>query len=143
MSFREEYGHFLLLGAGVVMLGMASKRKARKLEDRTGEKCDPEEDPPFGYQCGQVLGGWELQEEQGHFAGYGSYVNEQGVDTALASLGFPDGNLAGFQGYATLAYGKGLRKDGVLDGATLRALKDAEAMLARDEWVFPRGAQTG
>jgi len=143
VSLREEYGHFLLLGAGLLMLGMASKRKPRKMEDRSGEKCDPDEVTPMGYQCGQVRGGWELSPEPEHFAGFGPYINRESVDVALARVGFPDGNLAGFQGYMSLVYGRDLRKDGEVDGSSMHALRDAEQMLGRDEWVFPRGAQTG
>ena len=143
MSFRDEYGHFVLLGAGLVMLGMASKKKPRKLEDKSGEKCDPDEEPPLGYQCGQVRGGWELRHEPEQFVGFGPYINRDAVDAALESLGFAGGNLAGFQGYMSLAYGRDLRKDGVVDGPSMKALRDAEMMLSRDEWAFPRGAQTG
>ncbi len=143
MSFGDEYGHFLLLGAGVVMLGMASKRKPRKVVDRTGEECDPKESAPFGYQCGQVRGGWTLQEEQEHFVGFGPYINEEAMLTALDAVGFPNGNLAGFQGYMSLAYESDLRRDGAVDRDSMLALRDAEQMLARDEWVFPRGTDLG
>lgn len=138
MSFFEEYGHLVLLGAGVAMIGMATKRKPRKIEDRTGEECDPEGDVPFGYQCGQVPGGWELRQEESRFHGYGPYINYESVVRALDSLGFPGGNLRGFQHYMSMAYARDLRKDGVVDGDSMRALRDAEQMLARDEWVFPR-----
>lgn len=140
MSFRGEYGHFLLLGAGVLLLGMASRKKPRKLENRSGEECDPKEDAPMGYQCGQVRGGWELRPEPEHFAGFGPYINRDAVDDALARLGFPGGNLGSFQSYMSMSYGRELRKDGVVDGDSMRALHDAEMMLVRDEWVFPRGA---
>lgn len=143
MSLREEYGHFLLLGAGITMLALATKRKKGKLEDRSGEKCDPKEPAPVGYQCGQVRGGWELRQEEEQFVGFGPYINEEAVDEALASLGFPDGNLAGFQGYMSLVYERDLRKDGVADRDSMFALRDAENMLARDEWVFPRGVVPG
>ncbi len=143
MSVLEDYGHFLLLGAGLVMLNKAGKRKPRKLEDRTGEECDPNESAPYGYECGQTRGGWELRKERGHFVGFGSYINQEGVDEALAYLGFPNGNLSGFQSYVSLAYQKDLRIDGIADRATMIALKEAEMMLGRDEWVPPRGAMTG
>ena len=143
MSVLEDYGHFLLLGAGLVMLNKAGKRKPRKLEDRTGEKCDPEDPAPFGYECGQIRGGWELRKEREHFVGFGSYINQEGVDEALAYLGFPNGDLSGFQSYVSLAYQKDLRTDGIADRATMIALKEAEMMLGRDEWVPPRGALAG
>lgn len=139
MSLSEDYGHFLILGAGLVMLGIASKRKKpRNLEDRSGEKCDPEESAPFGYQCGQVRGGWELMEEQARFIGFGPYTNRQAVDRALDSLGFPNGDLVGFQKHMSLVYAKGLRVDGEVDKETMAALKQAENMLARNEWLSPK-----
>lgn len=139
MSFSREYGHFLLLGGGVLLLGLAAKKRPRKLEDRSGEECDPDEMSPMGYQCGQVRGGWELSHQPEVFLGFGPYLNRERVDEALASLGFHDGDLEGFQRYMSMAYDRDLRKDGSVDGPSMRALKDAEVMLSRDEWLFPRG----
>lgn len=141
MSLRDDYGPILLLGAGLLMLGKASKRSARKNEDRTGEECDPDELAPVGYQCGQVRGGWELRHAEEHFSGFGPYLTRERVDAVLRSLGFPGGNLAAFQGYMSLTYGRELRKDGVVDGPSMHALKEAEQMLSRDEWMFPRGTE--
>lgn len=140
MSFIDEYGHILLLGSGLAMLGIASRRRPRSLTNRSGESCDPKTRPPIGYQCGQIVGGWELQPEAEHFSGYGPYLNRASVDAALARLGFGDGNLAGFQRYMSMVYERNLRKDGHIDGPTMKALRDAEMMLDRDEWAFPRTA---
>ena len=139
MSLRDDYAPFALMGAGLFVLGMASKRKPRKAQDRAGEPCNPDEPAPFGYQCGQAPGGWKLIEEQGHFTGFGPYINRDAVDDALLSVGFPGGNLAGFQGYTSLVYEKNLRTDGVIDRDSMFALREAEMMLSRDEWLFPRG----
>lgn len=138
MSLADDYGHFVLLGVGLAALAVASKRKPRKLEDRTGEECDPDDPPPFGYECGQVRGGWALRPEREHFVGFGPYLNRGAVDEALASLGFPGGQLADFQRYMAQVYDRDLRQDGVVDGPSMRALVEAESMLARDEWVPPR-----
>ena len=140
MSFMEDYGHFLLLGAGVVAIAAGSQRKTRKLEKRAGEECDPNNPPPSGYQCGQIPGGWELMEESGHFTGFGSYINAEAVTDALESLGFPNGDLAGYQAYFSLVYEGELRRDGIVDKDSLVALKEGENMLAREEWSFPNGA---
>lgn len=140
MSLTNDYGHILLFGVGVLILGAASRRGPRKLEDRAGEECNPNEIAPLGYQCGQSVGKWTLQKEVGHFAGFGHYLNRENVDAALAKVGFPDGNLEGFQRYISMAYEYNLRKDGIVDGATMKALYDAELMLGRDEWIFPRGS---
>lgn len=140
MSLLDEYGHILLLGSGLTILGIASRRRPRSLENRSGEICDPKVRPPIGYQCGQVIGGWTLQPEVEHFSGYGPYLNRQSVDAALARLGFSGGNLAGFQAYMSTVYGRDLRSDGSPDSLTMKALRDAEMMLDRDEWAFPRTA---
>ena len=138
MSLRSEYAPFVLMGAGLLVLGLAGKRKPRKSEDRAGEVCDPDEDAPAGYQCARTTDGWKLIGEQEHFTGFGPYINHNAVGEALASVGFPDGDLAGFQEYASLMHEKDLRNDGVIDRDTMFALREAEMMLSRGEWIFPR-----
>ena len=128
-----------LLGAGLFLIGKAAKKSPRKLKDRTGETCDPKESAPYGYECGQVVGGWELMEEKGKFLGFGPYNNKAGIDAALRSLGFSDGNLRGFQMYMSLISEWDLRKDGQLDRDTVVALEEAEGLLGRGEWMPPRG----
>lgn len=136
---RSDIAPIALLGAGLFLLGKAAKKSPRKLKDRTGEKCDPKESAPYGYECGQVVGGWELMEEKGKFLGFGPYNNKEGIDTALRSLGFSDGNLRGFQMYMSLVSEWDLRKDGQLDRDTVVALEEAEGLLGRNEWTPPRG----
>ena len=143
MSFSDEYGHFLLLGAGVAMLVIASQRKPRKLEDRSGESCDPDESAPFGHECHQVDGDWKLRPGTRHFIGYGPYISRRNLDHALARLGFPGGNVAGFQAYMSSIYKHDVRKDGIIDGETVVAIREAEQMLDRGEWALPRGMVMG
>ncbi len=138
---KDDIVPFALLGAGLFLLGKAAKKGPRKLKDRTGEACDPKDNAPYGYECGQVVGGWELMEEKGKFLGFGPYNNRDGVDTALSRLGFSGGNLKGFQMYMSLISEWDLRKDGQLDSETIVALEEAEGLLNRDEWVPPRGNQ--
>jgi len=143
MIDKDDIIPLAVLGGGLFLIGMAARKPKRKLKDRTGEECDPDGIPPFGYECAQTRGGYELRKEPEKFMGFGHYRNRDGIDAALEKLGFPGGNLAGFQGYMGLVYGRGIRTDGELDSATIRALEDAEAMLARDEWAFPRGGGAG
>jgi len=138
MSALEDYGPLLLLGAGVIMISVASKKAPRKLPDLSGEKCDPKKDAPLGYECAQAIGGWELAPEIEQFVGYGPYVNRKTVDNTLAILGFEHGDLQHFQNYMSMAYGWELRKDGVVDAESMKALKEAENMSARNEWLPPR-----
>lgn len=128
-----------LLGAGVLLLSKASKRGPRKLKERKGEECNPNDPAPFGYECGQAVGGWELKEERERYLGFGHYNNRAGIDTVLSSLGYPGGNLQGFQIYMSMVSDWKLRKDGLLDPDTITALEEADEMLARGEWVPPRG----
>jgi hypothetical protein len=136
---KDDIVPVALLGAGLFLIGKAVKKGPRKLKDRTGEPCNPKESAPYGYECGQVVGGWELMEERGKFLGFGSYNNKDGIDTALRSLGFSDGNLRGFQMYMSLISEWDLRKDGQLDRDTVVALEEAEGLLSRGEWLPPRG----
>jgi len=128
-----------LLGAGVLMLSKASKRGPRKLKDRKGEECNPNDSAPYGYECGQVAGGWELKEERERYLGFGHYNNRAGIDAALESLGYPGGNLQGFQIYMSMISDWDLRTDGLIGQDTITALEEAEEALARGEWVPPRG----
>jgi hypothetical protein len=128
-----------LLGGGLLLLGMAAKKGPRKLKDRTGEKCDPKATAPYGYDCGQVMGGWELVPEKEEYIGFGHYNSRAGVDAALESLGFPNGDLAGFQRYMSAISEWDLRSDGQIDKDTLIALEEAEGLLRRDEWLAPYG----
>ena len=137
MSLRSDYGPILAIGAGVFLLGMATKRKPRHLDDLSGETCEPSETAPHGYQCGQANGGWELREEHEKFTGYGPYINQAAMDQALEAVGFPAGNLQGFQHHANNAHGQNLRIDGEIDQATTFFLREAEQMLARGEWILP------
>ena len=137
MSLGSDYAPLLALGAGVVLLGMASKRKPRRLEDRSGETCDPDETAPFGYQCGKDGNGWELREERDRFTGYGPYINQSAMDQALAVVGFPNGDLLGFQQHANDVHGQSVPVAGAIDRATMLFLREAEMMLARGEWIFP------
>ena len=140
MSFSDEYGPFLILGAGLVMLSLATKRKPRVHTDRSGETCVPGEDVPEGYECEWVDDGvFELRAERGNFVGYGPYPSRKAVDNALSSLGFPGANLAGFQRHMTLISTHDLRQDGVVDRDTVLALKEAEGMLERGIWTYPAG----
>lgn len=126
----------LLIG-GLLLMAKASKKGPRSTKDRTGENCDPKEIAPFGYECGQVTGGWELREESTGWLGYGHYRNSEGVNEALMSLGFADGDLKGFQIYMSRISEWDLRKDGLVDRDTIIALDEAESLLRRDEWLFP------
>lgn len=137
MSLRSDYGPLLALGAGVLLLGMASKRKPRQLEDRAGEACEPGEHAPVGYECGQGDDGWKLREEQSKFTGYGPYINQGSMDEALRAVGFPNGDLLGFQQHANNVHGQDIRTDGAIDRATMLFLREAEMMVARGEWIFP------
>lgn len=138
MSALEDYGPLFLLGAGVLMIAHANKKSPRKLVDRSGEKCAAGEEAPYGYECAQVVGGWELRPETKSFVGYGSFINRASVDSALVSLGFSYGDLEHFQNYMSMAYGWDLRKDGVVDSQSMKALREAVNMLSRDEWLPPR-----
>lgn len=138
---KDDILPIALLGGGLFLLGKAAKKSPRKLKDRTGEVCDSKESAPYGYECGQVAGGWALMNEQEKFLGFGPYKNKEGIDTALLSLGFSEGNLQGFQMYMSLISEWDLRKDGQVDRDTIVALEDAEGLLSRDEWVPPRGNQ--
>lgn len=135
----EDIVPLALLGAGLLLLGKAAKRGPRKLKDRSGEKCDPKESAPYGYECGQITGGWELRKEQEKFIGYGHYNNRAGIDEALLRLGFPDGYLKGFQVYMSAISEWELRTDGKLDSDTITALDEAEGLLDRGEWLPPGG----
>ena len=137
MSLGSDYGPLLALGAGVVLLGMASKRKPRRLEDRSGEACDPDGVTPFGYQCGQNGDDWELQEERNRFTGYGPYINQSAMDQALEVVGFPNGDLLGFQQHSNDVHGQDVPVAGAIDRASMLFLREAEMMLARGEWIFP------
>ncbi len=128
-----------LLGVGVFMLSKASKRGPRQHKERKGDECNPNDSAPYGYECGQVAGGWELREERERYLGFGHYNNRAGIDAALASLGYPGGNLQGFQIYMSSVSDWDLRRDGLLDPDTITALEEAEGMLGRGEWVPPRG----
>ena len=138
MNLTDGYGSLLLLSAGLFMIKLASKRGSREFIDRSGEVCNPDEMAPPGYQCGQTLQGWMLRHEPSHFVGFGSYLNRENIGAALNRLGFSDGNLIGFQRYMSIAYDESLRQDGFIDSGTIKALKKAEAMLDRGEWLFPR-----
>lgn len=138
---KDDIVPVALLGVGLFLLGKAAKKGPRKLKDRTGEVCDPKESAPYGYECGQVVGGWELMEERGKLLGFGPYNNVEGIDTALLRLGFSEGNLRGFQMYMSLVSEWDLRKDGQLDRDTVVALEEAEGLLNRNEWTPPRGGE--
>ena len=138
---KDDIVPVALLGAGLFLLGKAAKKGPRKLKDRTGEVCDPKGSAPYGYECGQVVGGWELMKEQGKFLGFGHYNNVEGINTALMRLGFSEGNLRGFQMYMSLVSEWDLRKDGQLDRDTVVALEEAEGLLNRGEWTPPRGGE--
>jgi len=135
---RDDLLPLALLGGGLMLLGMASKKPARKLKDRSGEECEPKESAPYGYECGQVTGGWKLVEEKPKYLGYGSYNNREGVDVAINQLGFPGGNLRGFQMYISMTSDWDLRQDGQIDKNTILALEEAEGLLGRGEWLPPR-----
>lgn len=136
---RDDLLPLALLGAGVLMLTKASKKAPRNLKDRRGEECDPKELTPYGYECGQVIGGWELKEEREKHLGFGHYNNQAGIDAALARVGFPDGNLVAFQMYMSAVSEWDLRDDGVLDEDTIIALEEAEGLMDRGEWSPPFG----
>jgi len=140
VSFTDEYGHFVLLGAGLVLLHYATRKKPRVIEEREGEPCEPGAYAPFGYDCVKVGEGYQLKAEVPKFIGYGPYPNRQAVVDALDRLGFPNENLAGFQRYMTLYSEWGLRTDGNVDRDTMLALREAELMLERNEWQFPEVA---
>lgn len=133
----EDIIPLAVLGGGIFLLNKAYKKPPRKMEDRTGEVCDPNKKPPCGYECNQVRGGWELAPEKGEWIGFGHYVNRQGVDDMLKKLGFPGGDLVGFQNYMSRISDWDLRQDGVIDKKSILALKEAEGLLRRDEWIFP------
>jgi len=134
---KDDILPIALLGGGLLMLGMASKKGPRKLKDRTGEKCDPKGIAPFGYECGQVVGGWELMKEKGQFLGYGHYNNQEGIDKALNSLGFHSGDIAGFQHYMSGISEWDIPASGQINKETIIALEEAEGLLRRGEWVSP------
>jgi hypothetical protein len=136
---KDDILPFAIFGAGLLLLGMAAKKGPRKLKDRTGEKCDPKESAPYGYECGQVKGGWELREEQSEWIGFGLYQSRSGVDAALEKLGFPGGDLQGFQEHMSRISEWDLRTDGKVDRDTIVALEEAEGLLRRGEWFFPGG----
>ena len=136
---RDDIVPLALLGLGVFALSKAAKNGPRKLKDRAGDKCDPKDTSPFGYQCGQVVGGWELRNEAEKYLGFGHYNNRPGIDAALSRVGFPGGNLMGFQMYMSSISEWELRQDGNLDKDTIIALEEAEGLLDRGEWIPPRG----
>lgn len=133
----EDIIPLVVLGGGLFLLGKASKRPPRKIEDRTGESCDPNDIAPFGYEGAQVRGGWKPVPEKPQWLGFGHYNNRAGVDEAIHSLGFPDGDLSGFQEYMSRISEWDLREDGEVDKGTILALEEADRMLRLDEWVFP------
>ena len=138
MSLREDYGPFLLLGAGLVMLGYAYKRSPRESEGEVGEKCDPDEDAPLGFHCTPTRDGNVLHRDKEYFSGYGSYLNRAMVNDVLAELGFPSGDLKGFQVYMNKISEWELRTDGGVDRDSMVALEEAEVMLGHNQWPKPR-----
>lgn len=138
---KDDILPIALLGGGLFLLGKAAKKSPRKLKDRTGEVCNPKNSAPYGYDCGQVAGGWALMKEQEKFLGFGPYKNKEGINTALLSLGFSEDDLSGFQIYMSLISDWELREDGQIDRETVVALEEAEAMSSRNEWVPPGGNQ--
>lgn len=140
MAVHKEYGHFLILGAGLVMLHYAMKKKPRVVDDHEGESCEPGATAPFGYDCVHTAEGYQLRAEPAKFIGYGPYPNREAVVDVLDRLGFVNEDLSGFQHYMTLRSRWGLRTDGSVDRDTMLALREAEIMLDRSEWPFPGDA---
>ncbi len=138
MSLSEDYGPFLLLGAGVLMLGYAYKRGPRKSNGNVGDRCDPKDNAPFGFHCVSTRDGNVLHRDKEHFSGYGSYLNRAMVNDVLAELGFPNGNLSGFQVYMNKISEWELRTDGEVDRDSVLALEEAETMLGQNQWPKPR-----
>lgn len=130
----------LMLGGGLAMLNVASKRKKpRSLKARAGEACEPDERAPHGYRCGKVNGEYELIPEKAQFFGYGPYPSRAAVDRALGDLGFPGGNIAAFQNYMSNISKWDLRRDGAIDRDTILALRHAHELLERGEWIASGG----
>ena len=136
MSLRSDTVPLFVLGAGFLMLSLASRRKPRVVEDHVGEGCVQDEEAPDGYRCADG----SLKKDQEHFTGYGPYMSESAMYEALSSLGFEWGDVAGFQSYVNRRYGFELREDGAIDRDSTRAIRDAEEMKSRNEWEEPRAA---
>jgi hypothetical protein len=141
VSLREDYGPFLLLGAGIVMLSYAYKRGPRKIKGKVGDRCNPEEDAPPGFHCAPSRNGYILQRDKEYFIGYGSYLNRPMVNDVLAELGFSGGNLSAFQTYMNKISEWELPTDGQVDRDSMLALEEAETMLEQGQWPKPRWEQ--
>lgn len=133
MADRDDIGAYALLAFGVAALWVANKPKPRpKRADRSGESCDPLKESPDGYICVSEDGDFVLRKEQSKFLGYGPYPDRQAVDLVLAQLGMSD--LAEFQSFMSQTSRWDLRTDGVIDAATMDALKEAEELFEAGKW---------
>lgn len=133
MADKDDIGPALVLAFGAAALWWANRPKpVKKRKDRDGEACDPLGEVPDGYICVAEDGDFILRREAPKFLGFGPYPNQEAVDDVLKRLGMQD--LAEFQTFMSQTTRWSLRTDGVVDANTMRALKDAEELLAAGKW---------
>lgn len=138
MSTKDDIAPYLLLAGGLTALYFATKKKPREAaDDRSGEKCNPEEGTPHGYACMTNGNEFVLERNASHFIGYSPYVNRKQVDDVLGRLGFPGGDLRNFQIYMTQTSPYTLRQDGDADPQTMKALRYAEDLHSSGKWKAP------
>lgn len=134
----DDIGAYLVLFAGAGLLYAASRKKPKpKRKSRKGEECDPLEKSPHGYICVTDEDGFTLDEEAEKFLGFGPYASLSAVEEMLQNLGFPGGDLAGFQRYVSETSQWDLRTDGEIDKQTMLALADAEKLYDAGRWKPP------